>query len=117
MMQKISNQEEKLAYESEMIMKSAVAIASIGGTDTSRSAIALFILAIAMHPGVQQKAQAEIDSVVGTECLPDFSDRISLPYVDAVLKETLRWHNILPLSMSSILSFIHFVDINDWNPR
>ncbi|KIJ32837.1 hypothetical protein M422DRAFT_265319 [Sphaerobolus stellatus SS14] len=98
MMQEISDQEDNLAYESEKIMKSAVAIASMAGTDTSRSAIALFILAMAMHPSVQQKAQAEIDSVVGTERLPDFNDRDSLPYVNAVLKETVRWHNIDPLN-------------------
>ncbi|KIJ26823.1 hypothetical protein M422DRAFT_272027 [Sphaerobolus stellatus SS14] len=60
MMQKISDQEEKLAYESEMIMKSAVAIASIGGTDTSRSAIPLFILSTAMHPSVQQKRKQKL---------------------------------------------------------
>ena len=49
-----------------------------------------------MHPDVQRKAQAEIDAVVGQDRLPDFSDQAKLPYVNAIIKETLRWHPIFP---------------------
>ena len=52
---------------------------------------------MAMHPDVQRKAQAEIDAVVGQDRLPDFSDRAKLPYVNAIIEETLRWHSITPL--------------------
>jgi cytochrome P450 len=52
---------------------------------------------MAMHPDIQRKAQAEIDAVVGQDRLPDFSDRAKLPYVNAIVKETLRWHTISPL--------------------
>jgi cytochrome P450 len=52
-----------------------------------------------LYPDVQRKAQAEIDSVVGNSRLPDFSDQDALPYVQAVLKEVLRWHPVTPLSM------------------
>lgn len=48
------------------------------------------ILAMAAHPEAQRKAQHEIDSVVGLHRLPDFSDKESLPYVNAMLKEVLR---------------------------
>ncbi|TCD64635.1 hypothetical protein EIP91_003837 [Steccherinum ochraceum] len=47
---------------------------------------------------VQRKAQAEIDSVVGRDKLPDFSDRDDLPYVEAILKELMRFHTVIPLS-------------------
>ena len=60
-------------------------------------AVQAFFLAMAMHPDVQRKAQAEIDAVVGQDRLPDFSDRAKLPYVNAIVKETLRWHSISPL--------------------
>ena len=46
---------------------------------------------MAMHPEIQNKAQAEIDAVIGRERLPDFGDRDSLPYVSAIVKEILRW--------------------------
>jgi cytochrome P450 len=52
-----------------------------------------------LYPEVQRKAQAEIDSVVGNSRLPDFSDQDALPYVQAVLKEVLRWHPVTPLCM------------------
>jgi cytochrome P450 len=46
---------------------------------------------MAMHPETQKKAQAEIDAVVGKDRLPDFSDRASLHYINAIMKEIFRW--------------------------
>ncbi len=48
------------------------------------------MLAMVRNPGVVQKAQQELDRVVGRDRLPDFVDRESLPYVDAVLEELYR---------------------------
>ena len=50
-----------------------------------------------LFPEVQRKAQAEIDSVVGMDRLPDFKDQPLLPYVTALLEEALRWHPVVPL--------------------
>ena len=50
-----------------------------------------------LYPDVQRKAQAEIDKIVGNSRLPDFLDEGSLPYIQAVVKETLRWHPVGPL--------------------
>ena len=52
---------------------------------------------MALYPEVQKKAQAEIDIVVGPNRLPDFGDRPSLPYINAVIKEVMRWHLVVPL--------------------
>ena len=52
---------------------------------------------MALHPEVQKKAQAEIDAVVGPNRLPDFHDRPSLPYINAVLKESSRWNLVTPI--------------------
>ena len=49
------------------------------------------------YPRVWQRAQADIDALVGTQRLPEFDDRSSLPYVDAILRETLRWQPPVPL--------------------
>ncbi len=45
-----------------------------------------------LHPEVQEKAQAQIDAVVGSERLPTFEDRESLPYIDHILQETMRYY-------------------------
>jgi cytochrome P450 len=52
-----------------------------------------------LYPQVQAKAQAEIDTVVGLTRLPTFEDRPSLPYIEAILREMLRWMPTLPLGM------------------
>lgn len=54
-------------------------------------------MAMALYPGALRKAQSELDRVVGTERMPTIDDRGSLPYVNAVIKETMRWHPALPL--------------------
>jgi len=61
------------------------------------SALLVFMLAMTLYPEVQARAQEEIDRVVGHDRLPDFGDRDNLPYVEAILMETLRWHPITPL--------------------
>lgn len=60
----------------------------------------VFLLAIALHPEVQARAQEEIDRVVGAHRLPDFVDRDRLPYVTAIMKEILRWHPPAPTGTS-----------------
>ncbi|KAK0186879.1 cytochrome P450 [Armillaria mellea] len=48
--------------------------------DTTITTVMHFILAMILHPEVMDKARQEIDSVIGTERLPTFADRASLPY-------------------------------------
>ncbi|EAU86925.2 cytochrome P450 [Coprinopsis cinerea okayama7 len=67
--------------------------------DTTITSVAHFLLAMMKHPEVLKKAQHEIDTVVGQDRLPTFSDRKSLPYVEAVLSETWRWASPVPLSL------------------
>ncbi|KAF8558122.1 cytochrome P450 [Imleria badia] len=71
-----------------------------GGVCTPNYAptLQVFILAMVLFPEVQRKAQSVIDATVGTSRLPLWTDGPSLKYIDAVLRETLRWYPILPLS-------------------
>ena len=59
-----------------------------------------FILAMMLYPDAQKHAQAAIASVVVNERLPSFEDREKLPFIGALIKETLRWRCIAPLSRS-----------------
>jgi len=56
-----------------------------------------FALAMVENEHVWKRAQAEIDAVVGTDRLPEFDDRPSLPYVDAIIREVLRWRSFFSL--------------------
>jgi len=52
---------------------------------------------MAQNPDVQRKAQEEIDTNIGPDRLPTLSDLDKLPYVEAVIKEVLRWRPAVPL--------------------
>ncbi|TCD62439.1 hypothetical protein EIP91_006901 [Steccherinum ochraceum] len=75
-----------LSYEDEVDIK--------GAAGTLYAGVLLPVLK--RHAEVYRKAQEEIDRVVGPERLPDFDDRESLPYLNAVIKEVYRWHVPVP---------------------
>jgi len=55
-----------------------------------------------LYPEVAKKAQAELDSVVGTDRIPTFEDRDNLPYINAIVKETIRWHPVAPMGLPHV---------------
>lgn len=55
----------------------------------------LFLILV-LFPQVQRRAQAELDAVIGRDRLPSFDDRPSLPYIEALCKELLRWNMVTP---------------------
>jgi hypothetical protein len=69
-----------------------------------------FMAAMLLYPDVQAKAQAELDVVVGSDRLPDHSDRDNLPYVNSVILETLRWKVAVPTGTSNSLCWTLAVD-------
>ena len=70
------------------------------------SAVASCILGLLDKPEVLRKAQRELDSILKPGHLPHFDDEPALPYITAIVKETLRWRDVAPIGMSSqILAF------------
>lgn len=55
------------------------------------------IIGMLHFPDVMRKAHAELDKVVGRERPPNFEDRNNLPYLGAIVRETLRWRPVAPL--------------------
>ncbi|KAI0644111.1 cytochrome P450 [Trametes meyenii] len=68
--------------------------------ETTYATVLTCILAMALHPDKQRKAQEELDNVIGDERMPMMTDRDDLPYINALIKETMRWHPVLPLSLA-----------------
>lgn len=61
------------------------------GSDTTSSTLYAFVQAMLLFPEVQQKAQRELDRVIGPDRMPTMDDEPELQYIRACMKETLRW--------------------------
>ncbi|PPQ89827.1 hypothetical protein CVT25_007528 [Psilocybe cyanescens] len=85
------NDEMKLVWAAATIMG--------GGLDTNMSTALTFYMAMILHPHIQAKAQAELDTVVGTDRLPCIADMQRLPYIRSIMTEVFRWSPGLPLSI------------------
>ncbi|PPQ72452.1 hypothetical protein CVT24_003118 [Panaeolus cyanescens] len=86
-----------VAPEEEKLMLNIANTVYAGASDTTISATKTLFYQLVMHPEVQAKAQAEIDRVLGSPArLPMLEDRPSLPYIEAIYREVLRWCPPLP---------------------
>ncbi|KAJ7202062.1 cytochrome P450 [Mycena pura] len=92
-------EEKKRSPEFEFDLKYTANSMYSASMDTTITVFCHFLLAMMLHPEVLAKAQEEIDTVVGTDRLPTFNDRASLPYIDAILNETYRWGVPVPMSL------------------
>ncbi|KAJ7460266.1 cytochrome P450 [Mycena latifolia] len=91
-------------YYQEKDVKASSSTMFAAGADTTVSSLSTFVLAMLLNPDAQKRAQAEIDSITGGKYLPDFDDEASLPYVSALVKEFLRWRNVLPVALPHLLT-------------
>ncbi|KAJ0264839.1 hypothetical protein HA466_0012380 [Hirschfeldia incana] len=69
----------------------------IGGTDTSTNTIEFVMAELISNPKLMKRAQQELDEVVGKENIVEESHITKLPYILAIMKETLRFHPTIPL--------------------
>ncbi|KAH7437710.1 hypothetical protein KP509_05G085200 [Ceratopteris richardii] len=67
------------------------------GIDTSTATIEWALAELLGHPHILKKLQDELSSVVGSTRLVQESDVENLPYLRAVVKETMRLHPAVPL--------------------
>uniref|UniRef100_D8QER6 Cytochrome P450 n=1 Tax=Schizophyllum commune (strain H4-8 / FGSC 9210) TaxID=578458 RepID=D8QER6_SCHCM len=88
----------------EDVIKDAAATMYQGGTDTTVCTILNFVLAMLDHPEIMKRAQDELDAVLKPGQWPDFDDEERLPYVTAVVKETMRYMPVTPLALAHCYS-------------
>lgn len=53
-----------------------------------------------LAPAAQARARQEINRVAGTGRFPEFKDQGNMPYINAVVLESLRWNPPAPFSTS-----------------
>ncbi|KAG1792683.1 cytochrome P450 [Suillus plorans] len=83
----------------EDTMKAVALTGYAVGMDTTASTLQTFLLAMVLYPDVQARARAEFDQAVKHDRMPCLDDRASMPYLDAILREVLRWHPVVPLGI------------------
>uniref|UniRef100_M8BPM0 Cytochrome P450 98A1 n=1 Tax=Aegilops tauschii TaxID=37682 RepID=M8BPM0_AEGTA len=66
------------------------------GTDTTVITVEWAVAELVRNPVVQQKVQEELDRVVGCDRVLSETDFPNLPYLQAVVKESLRLHPATP---------------------
>jgi len=81
---------------------------SVAGGETTSTTLQWWLLAMLAYPTVQARAHAELDEVVGRARPPSFADIPSLPYIQAMVKETLRWSPTAPFGAP------HASTADDW---
>ncbi|KAH9915928.1 cytochrome P450 [Epithele typhae] len=87
--------------------KMIAATMNAGGMLASESATVTFLLAMAQHPEIMRRAQAEVDGVCAGR-LPTLTDRKQLPFLDAVFCEVLRWVSIAPVISREVMEDDHY---------
>ncbi|RPD65433.1 cytochrome P450 [Lentinus tigrinus ALCF2SS1-6] len=98
LLEEMSEKHEKFAEQDFDLRWTANSMYS-ASLDTTVTVVLHFFLMMLQHPEVAKKAQKEIETVVGADRFPTFADRVSLPYVDAVMSEVLRWGTPVPLGL------------------
>ncbi|KAF8129271.1 cytochrome P450 [Boletus edulis] len=97
--QRMENLDSSCRAEYEKALKQTSLTIFLGATQTTSGTLMTFALAMVKNPRIWKRAQAEIDAVIGTDRLPEYEDRPSLPYVDAIVRESLRWQPVGPMGI------------------
>jgi len=80
-------------------LESSILDLLLAGTETTSTALTWAILFLIRYPDIQTKIHNELDTVIGTNQLPDLTNRTNLPYTEAFIHELLRYTCIAPLGL------------------
>ncbi|KAJ8621320.1 hypothetical protein MRB53_029849 [Persea americana] len=68
-----------------------------GGTESSAVTVEWALSELLKQPQIIERATEELDSVIGNDCWVEEKDVQNLPYVEAIMKETMRMHPVAPM--------------------
>ncbi|XP_029122865.2 flavonoid 3',5'-hydroxylase [Elaeis guineensis] len=84
---------------SDVNIKGLIVDMFVAGTDTSSLTVEWAFAELLTNPSILQRAQREMDEVIGRERRLQESDIPKLPYLQAICKEVLRKHATTPLNL------------------
>ncbi|XP_030506964.2 cytochrome P450 71AU50 [Cannabis sativa] len=89
---------EQSEYRIERLnIKAIILDMLITSMDTASTVVEWAISQLIKHPTTMKKLQKELETTVGMERMVEESDLDKLPYLNMVIKETLRLHPVAPL--------------------
>ncbi|XP_039145196.1 LOW QUALITY PROTEIN: trimethyltridecatetraene synthase-like [Dioscorea cayenensis subsp. rotundata] len=68
-----------------------------GGTESSAVTVEWAMSELLKQPHIFEKATEELDQVIGNDRWVDEKDIPNLPYIEAIVKETMRMHPVAPM--------------------
>ncbi|KAG9440737.1 hypothetical protein H6P81_020902 [Aristolochia fimbriata] len=92
MLTQVDKSQHFWGHDPDTAIKSACLTMMLGGADTTSITLTWAFALLLNNPTVLKKAQEELDAQVGNEREANESDIKNLPYLRAVVKETLRLH-------------------------
>ncbi|CAL5002627.1 unnamed protein product [Urochloa decumbens] len=98
------NAEVKLNREN---IKAFVLDIFTAGSDTTATTVEWMLAELINHPPCLEKLRAELDAVIGRSRLVGEQDVERLPYLQAVLKETLRLHPPAVFAVRETIDTVH----------
>jgi cytochrome P450 len=88
------------------------------GSETTSQVLNNCIIGLLSNPTAVQTAQRELDRVIGDKRTPTFNDEMDLPYIRAIIKESLLFRRLFKeiLRWRPVNKFgqNHFVTEDDW---
>lgn len=84
----------------ENIVKEQIEIILVAGSDTTSVTLSFALLMVAMHPEIQERLFQELQSVFSSQNEEILNEHLSqLPYLELVLKETMRLFPAAPFPL------------------
>jgi len=74
----------------------------VAGHETTSTATMWALFALTQHPNVQQKLRDELFTVATEN--PNMDELSALPYLDMVVKEVMRFHSPVPMTMRTAMN-------------
>ncbi|XP_053709983.1 cytochrome P450 2J2-like isoform X1 [Synchiropus splendidus] len=97
------NEDKEAGFDLDNLSLAALDLFA-AGSDTTTTTLRWALAYMTYYPEVQERVHAEIDAVVGSSRQPSMDDRDNMPYTNAVIHETQRMGNIIPLNAMRMTS-------------
>ncbi|CAA7269797.1 unnamed protein product [Cyclocybe aegerita] len=100
---RLDEESSNVSNDEEISIIDVLGTSYAAGTDTVVALINSFALAMVLYPDVQRKAYEILDFTLCGR-LPELKDCGTIPYIDALIHEVVRWNPVAPLGVPHILS-------------